>query len=141
MLNTPFPPWPSFAEDEVSAVARVLRSNQVSYWTGTEGREFETEFARWVGVPHAVALNNGTIALEAALKALGIGPGDEVIVSPRSFIASASCVVAVGAVPVFADVDYESQNISAETIASVLSPRAVARTARNSASRGVSFKR
>lgn len=123
MLNTPFPPWPSFAEDEISAVARVLHSNQVNYWTGTEGREFETEFARWVDVPHAVALNNGTIALEAALKALGIGPGDEVIVSPRSFIASASCVVSAGAVPVFADVDYESQNLSAETIAAVLSPR------------------
>ena len=90
MLNTPFPPWPSFAEDEISAVARVLRSNQVNYWTGTEAREFETEFARWVGVPHAVALNNGTVALEAALKALGTGPGDEVIVSPRSFIASAA---------------------------------------------------
>jgi len=123
LLNTPFPPWPSFAEDEISAVARVLRSNQVSYWTGTEGREFEAEFARWVDVPYAVALNNGTIALEAALKALGVGAGDEVIVAPRSFIASASCVVSAGAVPVFADVDYESQNLSAETIAEVLSPR------------------
>lgn len=123
LLNTTFPPWPSFSEDEISAVARVLRSNRVNYWTGTEGREFEAEFARWVGVSHAIALNNGTVALEAALRALGIGSGDEVIVTPRSFIASASCVVSVGAVPVFADVDFESQNLSAETIATVLSPR------------------
>lgn len=123
LLNTPFPSWPSFEEAEVTAVSRVLRSNRVNYWTGTEGREFESEFAHWVGVPHAVALNNGTIALEVALKALGIGSGDEVIVSPRSFIASASCVVSVGAVPVFADVDYESQNLSAQTITAVLSPR------------------
>jgi dTDP-4-amino-4,6-dideoxygalactose transaminase len=123
LLNTPFPLWPSFSEDEISAVARVLCSNRVSYWTGTEGREFETEFAQFAGVPHAIALNNGTVALEAALKAIGIGPGDEVVVSPRSFIASASCVISAGADPVFADVDYESQNISAETIAKVVSPR------------------
>lgn len=123
MLNTPFPPWPSFSEDEASAIARVLRSNRVNYWTGTEGREFEVAFAEWVGVSRAVATNNGTIALEIALKALEIGPGDEVVVSPRSFIASASCVVSVGGVPVFADVDRDSQNLTAETIAPVLSPR------------------
>jgi dTDP-4-amino-4,6-dideoxygalactose transaminase len=123
MLNTAFPPWPSFSEEEVEAVGRVLRSNQVNYWTGTEGREFEIEFARWVGVDCAVALNNGTMALEAALAALGIGPGDEVVVTPRSFIASASCVVSMGGVPVFADVDRDTQNLSADTIAAVLTPR------------------
>jgi dTDP-4-amino-4,6-dideoxygalactose transaminase len=123
MLNTPFPPWPSFSEDEAQAVARVLRSNRVNYWTGDEGRAFEAEFAAWAGVPHAIALNNGTVALEAALRALGIGPGDEVIVTPRSFIASVSCVTFVGATPVFADVDRDTQNLSAATVAPRLTPR------------------
>src|SRR3990172_6002596 len=123
MLNTPFPPWPNFTEEEAEAAARVLRSNRVNYWTGTECREFELEFAAWAGVSHATALSNGTVALEAALRALGIGPGDEVVVTPRSFVASASCVVSVGAVPVFADVDRDSQNLTAETIAPVLTPR------------------
>jgi len=104
-------------------VARVLTSNQVNYWTGTECREFEREFASWIGVPHAIALNNGTVALEAALRALNVGPGDEVVVTPRSFMASVSCVPFVGATPVFADVDRDTQNLSAETIAPVLTPR------------------
>jgi len=119
----PFPSWPSYSEEEIEAVARVLRSARVNYWTGEECREFEREFASWVGVPHAVAMCNGTVALEAALKALGIGPGDEVVVTPRSFMASAACVVEVGAIPVFADVERDSQNLSAATVAPVLSPR------------------
>jgi dTDP-4-amino-4,6-dideoxygalactose transaminase len=123
MLDTPFPPWPSYSDEEVEAAGRVLRSNAVNYWTGTECREFEREFATWTGASHAVALNNGTVALEAALRALRIGPGDEVVVTPRSFVASASCVVSVGAVPVFADVDRDSQNLSAQTIARALTPR------------------
>ena len=90
MLGTPFSPWPCFTEEEAEAVASVLRSNRVNYWTGEEGRLFEREFAEWVGTRHAVALMNGTVALDVALKALGVGPGDEVIVTPRSFIASAS---------------------------------------------------
>ena len=123
MLNTPFPPWPCFNDVEIEAVACVLRSNRVNYWTGDQSRQFEREFAEWVGVPNAIALNNGTTALEAALRALGIGPGDEVVVTPRSFIASMSCVVSVGAVPVFADVDRDTQNITADTIAAVMTPR------------------
>lgn len=123
MLNTSFPPWPSFTEEEVEAVSDMLRSSRVNYWTGTEGREFEREFAAWSGTSHAVALNNGTVALEIALRALGIGAGDEVIVTPRSFMASASCVVSVGAAPVFADVGRDSQNLSAETIAEALTPK------------------
>src|SRR4029450_6815535 len=123
MLNTPFPPWPDFSEEEAAAVAHVLRSNRVNYWTGTEGREFEREFACWTGVPYAIALNNGTVALEASLRALHVGPGDEVIVTPRSFIAAVSCVVSVGATPVFADVNRDTQNLSAETIAPVVGPR------------------
>jgi dTDP-4-amino-4,6-dideoxygalactose transaminase len=123
VLNTSFSPWPSFSDDEVQATASVIRSNRVNYWTGTECRDFEREFAEWVGVPHAIALANGTLALDVALKALGIGPGDEVIVTPRTFIASVSCVVNAGATPVFAEVDCDSGNISAATIKRVITPR------------------
>jgi dTDP-4-amino-4,6-dideoxygalactose transaminase len=123
MLNTVFPPWPSFTEEEADAVSRVLLSNKVNYWTGQECREFEKEFASWTGSKYAIALANGTLALEVALKALGISSGDEVVVTPRTFIASASCIVAMGAVPVFADVDRNTQNITAETIDKVLTPR------------------
>jgi dTDP-4-amino-4,6-dideoxygalactose transaminase len=123
VLNTPFSPWPSFTSEEANAVQRVLLSNKVNYWTGTEGREFEREFATWAGTAHAVALANGTLALDVALKALGIGPGDEVIVTPRTFIASVSCVVNAGATAVFADVDAASGNLSADTIERVVTPR------------------
>ena len=123
MLNTLFSPWPSFTAEEAGAVHRVVMSNRVNYWTGNETREFEKEFAAWCCTPYAVALANGTLALDVALKALGVGPGDEVVVTPRTFIASISCVVNAGAVPVFADVEADSGNVSARTIAAVLSPR------------------
>ena len=123
MLNTAFSPWPSFTTEEADAVHRVVMSNKVNYWTGTVTREFEREFAAWCGTAYAVALANGTLALDVALKALGVGPGDEVVVTPRTFIASISCVVNAGAVPVFADVEADSGNVSARTIAAVLSPR------------------
>src|ERR1039457_148016 len=118
-----FPPWPYFAPDEIEAAASVLRSGKVNYWTGEEGRQFEREFAEFTGCKHAIALANGTVALEAALRALGIGPGDEVITSSRTFMASASCAAAVGARPVIADVHRDSQNITAGSIRKVLSPR------------------
>lgn len=123
MLNSPFSPWPSFTNEEADAVRDVVLSNKVNYWTGTECRSFEKEFAAWSGTAHAVALGNGTLALDVALKALGIGPGDEVVVTPRTFIASISCVVNAGATPVFADVEADSGNLSAETIAKVVTPR------------------
>lgn len=123
MLNTPVSPWPLFTTEEAEAVHRVLLSNKVNYWTGTECREFEKEFALWCDTRYAVALANGTLALDVALKAMGIGPGDEVVVTPRTFIASISCVVNTGAVPVFADVEPDSGNISARTIAAVLTER------------------
>jgi len=123
MLNTPFSPWPSYTQEEADAVSRVLLSNRVNYWTGSECREFEKEFAAFAGCRYAVALANGTVAIDLALWALGIGPGDEVVVTSRTFLASASCIVNAGATPVFADVDEDSQNITAETIAAVLSPR------------------
>jgi dTDP-4-amino-4,6-dideoxygalactose transaminase len=123
-LNHPtFAPWPSFSEEEADAVKAVILSNKVNYWTGDESRKFEHEFAQWCGVSHAVALANGTLALDVALKALDIGPGDEVVVTPRTFIASISCVVNAGATPVFADVDLDSGNITAESIAKVLTPK------------------
>jgi dTDP-4-amino-4,6-dideoxygalactose transaminase len=123
MLNTSFSPWPSFTAEEADAVHRLLLSNKVNYWTGDECRKFEKEFAAWCGTRHAIALSNGTLALDVALKALGVGPGDEVVVTPRTFIASVSCVVNAGATPVFADVEADSGNISAATIAKVLTAR------------------
>ena len=100
MLNTAFSPWPSFSLEEAEAVKQTLLSNRVNYWTGTESRRFEEEFASWCSVKHAIALANGTVALDLALKGLGVGPGDEVVVTPRTFIASVSCVVNAGATPV-----------------------------------------
>ncbi|MBL0433133.1 DegT/DnrJ/EryC1/StrS aminotransferase family protein [Aeromonas hydrophila] len=122
MLNTPFSPWPSFTKEEADAVSQVILSNKVNYWTGNECREFEKEFAAWVDSEYAISLANGTLALDVALKALGVGAGDDVIVTPRTFLASASVIVSAGANPVFADVDLNSQNITAESIAKVLTP-------------------
>src|SRR5699024_382957 len=122
MLNGPFPPWPAYTREEADAVSQVLLSNRVNYWTGTQAREFEREFAAFAGTKHAVALANGTVALELALQGLGIGPGDDVIVTPRTFLASASAIVRCGATPVFADVDADSQNITAATVAAALTP-------------------
>lgn len=117
-----FAPWPYFAEDEIEAAAAVLRSGNVNYWTGTEGRLFEAEFASFTSCRYAVAVANGTVALELALRALGVGPGDDVVISSRTFVATASSVVAVGGRPVFADIDRDSQNITAESIRSALTP-------------------
>lgn len=121
MLNTSLNPWPSYSIEEIDAVSRVLSSGRVNYWTGNECREFEKEFATWLGVGHAIAVMNGTVALDLALIALNVGPGDEVIVTPRSFIASVSCVVNCGATPVFSDVDKNTGNISAEEISTKIS--------------------
>ncbi|QXI30230.1 DegT/DnrJ/EryC1/StrS family aminotransferase [Pseudomonas vanderleydeniana] len=123
MLNSSFSPWPSFSIEEGDAIRNVLLSNKVNYWTGQECREFEREFSLWVGTNYAVAVANGTVALDLALKALHIGTGDEVIVTSRTFLASVSSIVNAGAVPIFADVDVESQNVTAETIEAVLSSR------------------
>jgi len=122
MLNGPFSPWPSFTQEEADAVSRVLLSNKVNYWTGQEGREFEREFAAFAGTEYAIAVANGTLALDLALKGLSIGPGDEVVVTPRTFLASATAVINAGATPVFADVDPDTQNITPETVAAVITP-------------------
>jgi len=123
MLNTSFSPWPSFTQEEADAVSRVLLSNRVNYWTGRECREFEREFAEFSGADYAVAVANGTVALDLALQGLGIGHGDEVIVTSRTFLASASCIVNAGAEPKFADVDRDSQNISADTVSTLITDR------------------
>lgn len=129
MLNTPFAPWPSYTPEEADAVSRVLLSNRVNYWTGTECRDFERDFAEWAGTEHAIALTNGTVALDLAMQGLRIGSAyggsseDEVIVTPRTFLASVSSVISAGAKPVFADVDRESGNIEAHTIRAVISAR------------------
>ncbi|MEZ9465452.1 DegT/DnrJ/EryC1/StrS family aminotransferase [Vibrio breoganii] len=123
MMNTKFSPWPSFTKEEADAVSQVVLSNKVNYWTGQEGREFEKEFASWAGCDYAVTLGNGTLALDVALKALDIGSGDEVITTPRTFLASASSIVTSGASPVFADVDLNSQNITADSIEAVLTAK------------------
>lgn len=120
MLNTTFEPWPSFTVEEADAVKDLLLSNKVNYWTGKECREFEKEFAQFSQTKYAVALTNGTVALDVALKALNIGVGDDVIVTSRTFLASASCIVTAGANPIFADVELDSQNISRKTIEAVL---------------------
>ena len=116
MLNGPFSPWPSFTQEEADAVQRVLLSNKVNYWTGEEGRKFEQEFAHFTGSEYAVAVSNGTTALDLALRGLNIGEGDEVIVTSRTFLASVSSIVLAGAIPVFADVDRDTQNISASSV-------------------------
>ena len=108
--------WPSYSQEEIEAVTRVLQSGKVNYWTGNECRSFESEFAQFCNAKHAIALANGTLALDLALKALNISIGDEVIVTSRTFIASVSAIVNTGATPIFADVDIDSQNITPRSI-------------------------
>ena len=123
MRTKPFPPWPIFEQDEIDAVGAVLASGRVNYWTGEECQRFEEEFAAFSKTRHAISLANGTLALELALYMLDIGPGDEVIVPARTFIASASCAVACGAVPVVADIDPVSQNLTAGAVLQALTLR------------------
>lgn len=115
--------WPFYADDEIDAVARVLRSGKVNQWTGPDVFAFEQACLDRFGGSHGIALGNGSLALELALKAFGIGPGDEVIVTPRTFVASAFCVMLVGATPVFADVEGDSGNISPATVAPLITER------------------
>ena len=123
IVDYTFPGWPHYEQDEIDKVRDVLYSGKVNYWTGDIGREFENQFANYFGVKHAVALSNGSVALELALSALNIGEGDEVIVTSRTFIASVSSICLIGATPVFADVDRNSQNITAESIQSCISSK------------------
>ena len=117
------PPWPQYEPDEIEAAVSVLRSGLVNAWTGSDCADFEAAFARKFDVSHGLTLANGSLALEAALIACGIGEGDDVLVTPRSFMASVSCVMLRQARPVFADVDRDSQNLTAETLEAARTPR------------------
>jgi len=123
MIDNHFTEWPLFTLEEADCVRDVLLSNKVNYWTGSECREFEKEFSAWSDAKYAVALGNGTLALDVALKALDISIGDEVIVTSRTFIASVSSIVNAGAIPIFSDVDLDSQNITLESIKSVITSK------------------
>lgn len=124
MLNHPnIAPWPHYESDEIEAATQTLSTGRVNYWTGELGKQFEQAYATHVGKQYGIALSNGTVALELALRAFAIGKGDEVIVASRSYVASASCVKLVGATPIFADVDINSGNISVETIQPLISDK------------------
>jgi dTDP-4-amino-4,6-dideoxygalactose transaminase len=106
------PPWPAFDENAIRAVEATLRSGKVNYWTGKRGMEFERRFAEWQGSKFAISTTNGTSALHVSLTALGIGPGDEVIVPSYTFIASSFSIVQAGAIPRFADVNLDDHCLS-----------------------------
>jgi hypothetical protein len=120
--SSPLPRWPDPTQAEIDAAVAVLRSGAINYHTGSEGRTFEAEYASRLGRTHGVALANGTLALELALRAFGIGSGDDVIVPARTFIATASACVAVGARPVVADIDPDSNCLTPRTVAAALTP-------------------
>lgn len=124
--STPMPTWPAPSDAQVEAVAAVMRSGRINYWTGTEGRTLETEYAERLGRRHALAVANGTLALELALRGFGVGAGDEVVIPARTFMATAGCVVAVGATPVFADIDRDSSDLTADTLEAVVTDRTAA---------------
>ncbi|MEL7190033.1 MAG: DegT/DnrJ/EryC1/StrS family aminotransferase [Pseudomonadota bacterium] len=116
--------WPRHEPDEIAAVTSVLESGRVnSLVHGDQNKAFEKEFAEYVGVPFAVAVSNGTVSIELALRALGVGKGDEVIVPARSFFATTSAVVAVGATPVFAEVESDTQNIDPASVERMIGDR------------------
>ena len=123
MINSQFSSWPSYTLEEANSVRDVLLSNKVNYWTGDECREFEKEFAVWSNSKYAIALGNGTQALDGALKALDVGVGNEVIVTSRTYISSVSSIVKAGAIPIFADVDLNTQNITPASIRSMITKK------------------
>lgn len=123
MITENYSKWPHFDEGDIDAVAEVLRSGKINRWTGDKNLLFEKAMCDFTGAKYAIAVSNGTTALELALVGLGIGPGDEVIVPCRTFMASASCVVMRGAVPIVADVDLNSQNIMPSEIEKLATPR------------------
>src|SRR5581483_11166151 len=117
----PFATWPVFDGAERDAILDVLASGS---WGGYSAKipEFERAFAKYHDAHFAICASNGTVSLEAALLALGIGPGDEVIVPPITFIASATAVLRVGAVPVFVDIDPANYNLDPSRFAEAITP-------------------
>ncbi len=114
--------WPHFDNEDIKKASEILESGKINYWTGMEGREFEKEFSSYIGVEHSVAVDNGTNALILAAYALGISKGDEVIMSPRTFVASAFSIMHLGAKPIFIDIDRNSQNIDVSLIEQAITP-------------------
>ena len=115
--------WPYFDIEDINKASEILKSGKINYWTGFEGREFEKEFSSYIGVKHSVAVDNGTNALILAAHALGISKGDEVIMGPRTFVASAFSIMHLGAKPVFIDIDRDSQNMDSNLIEAAITPK------------------
>lgn len=115
--------WPKFDDKTIKAVEEVLRSGKVNYWTGPKGMQFEKKFAEWQGSKYAISVSSGTAALHVGLTALGIGPGDEVIVPSYTFIASSFSIVQAGAIPRFADVNLDDHCISVESAEKLVNER------------------
>ena len=115
--------WPTYTKQEISKVTSIIRSGKVNYWTGKEVKIFEKEFSKYIGSKYSIAVCNASLALEASLTALNIGKGDEVITTPRSYNSSATCILRVGATPIFADVDIKTQNISVNEIKKKISKK------------------
>ncbi len=115
--------WPNYSDKELRKVNQVIKTNKVNYWTGNEGKKFESEFSKYFKIKYSVAVSNASLGLECALKALELNRNDEVIVPSKSYVSSASCVVNVGAKPIFADIDLNSQNITVETIKKLINKK------------------
>ena len=115
--------WPSYSNNEIQKVISIMQSGKVNYWSGNEGKKFENEFSNYIGVKYSIAVSSGSVALDCALKSLSLGKNDEVIVTPRSYYISASCVLNAGARPVFVDISNITQNITLETIKKVLTKK------------------
>ena len=115
-MTSKLPKWPYFDNEEIEIVSKILNSGDVNYWTGSQGKTFEFEFSKYIGCKNSICLANGTLALYLAYKAIGLQNSDEFITTPRTFIATASTGVVLGAKPKFADVDRDSGCITAESI-------------------------
>tara|TARA_B100000579_G_scaffold352723_1_gene307211 strand:+ start:31548 stop:32720 length:1173 start_codon:yes stop_codon:yes gene_type:complete len=122
-MESQFPKWPEFTSKEVEIASSILKSGKVNYWTGNEGKHFEKEYANYCNTKYSIALANGSVALTAAYKSIGVQKGDEIIMSSRTFIATASSAVILGAIPIFADVEKDSGNISAERIEALITKK------------------
>jgi perosamine synthetase len=132
VIATAFPPYRSFGEEEIVAANRVLRSGVLSAYIGAPGdgfmggpevRALEQDAAKYFGVKHAIAVNSWTSGLIAAVGALGIEPGDEIIVTPWTMAASATAIVHWNAIPVFADIDPSTYNLDPRAVAAAITPR------------------
>ncbi len=115
--------WPTFSDEMINNVTNVLKSGKVNQWTGTKVFDFEKKFSKYFDVKHSIAVFNGSVAIALCLKTLGLGIGDDVIVTARTFIASASEINICGCTPIFADCDYNSQNVTLNTIKSVVTKK------------------